>query len=67
MEVDSSVLLFENRMVHEVSNKELPEAVYTTGLVAEIRLKKAPTSVLKLKIQKVKIGNYYLCFPFISL
>ena len=60
MEVDSSVLLFENRMVHEVSNKELPEAVYTTGSVAEVRVKKAPkTSVLKLKIQKVIIGNYY--------
>nr|CAH0106360.1 unnamed protein product [Daphnia galeata] len=52
MEVDSSVLLFENRMVHEVSNKELPEAVYTTGSVAEVRVKKTPTSVLKLKIQK---------------
>ena len=62
MEVDSSVLLFENRMVHEVSNKELPEAVYTTGSVAEVRVKKTPTSVLKLKIQKVKIGNYYLFF-----
>jgi len=66
MEVDSSVLLFENRMVHEVSNKELPEAIYTTGSVAEVRVKKTPTSVLKLKIQKVIIGNYYLFFSFIS-
>ena len=66
MEVDSSVLLFENRMVHEVSNKELPEAVYTTGSVAEVRVKKAPTSVLKLKIQKVIIRYYYLFFYFTS-
>ncbi|XP_046646135.1 uncharacterized protein LOC124336388 isoform X2 [Daphnia pulicaria] len=50
--LDSSVLLFENQKVHEVSKKELPEAIYTTGSVAEVRFKKTPTSVFKLKIQK---------------
>ena len=52
-EIDSSVLLFENQRVHEVSNKKLPEAVYTTGPVAEVRFKKTLTEGLKLKIQKV--------------
>ncbi len=51
--LDSSVLLFENQKIHEVSKKELPEAIYTTGSVAEVWFKKTPTSVFKLKIQKV--------------
>ncbi len=53
MGLDSSVLLFENQKVHEVSKKELPEAIYTTGSVAEVRFKKTPTTDFKLKIQKV--------------
>ncbi|XP_057367612.1 CD209 antigen-like protein D [Daphnia carinata] len=49
---DSPILLVENQKMHAVSRKDMPEAVYTTQSTASIRFKKAPTSNLKLKIQK---------------
>ncbi|EFX88421.1 hypothetical protein DAPPUDRAFT_305445 [Daphnia pulex] len=52
LDSESPILLVENQKILERSRKDLPVSVYTTQSTASVRFTKAPTSNLKLKIEK---------------
>lgn len=55
VEEDSEILLAKNQKVLELSRKDSPAAIYTSGSTAMLRFKQTTTTKFQLKIQKVII------------